>query len=285
MPIPALISAGAAIAGNIANNVASKRQNERNHAHDMEVMEYQNMINQSNLMSQRKYDSPYEQRLRLQQAGVNPFTAMEQIKPDVGANSSPLTPQNTPNSFVPFNFDFSGATDFLTKLYEFKQQEKLKKSDQQHDLKKIEQTFENQMSLQNAQQAHEMIKLNTQINADMNELLQTQNFEGNQNKLMREHQLMMQKRSERLQKDIAVLADYLSFETQSMLMKQQNEFTMNQAERDFYNKWRLENQRYYNDFNKMKYQEEKIDKRSRRGVSVGVNAGKFGDYGFHYDDY
>lgn len=284
MPIPALISAGAAIAGNIANNVASKRQNERNHAHDMEVMEYQNMINQSNLMSQRKYDSPYEQRLRLQQAGVNPFTAMEQIKPDVGANSSPLTPQNTPNSFVPFNFDFSGATDFLTKLYEFKQQEKLKKSDQQHDMKKIEQTFENQMSLQNAQQAHEMIKLNTQITADMNELLQTQNFEGNQNKLMREHQLMMAKRSEQLQKDIAVLADYLSFETQSMLYNQQNEFTKNQAERDFNYKWRLENQRFFNDYTKMKYEQKKIDERSKRGVETGVQIGPF-EFGYHYADY
>lgn len=285
MPIPALISAGAAVAGNIANNVASKRQNERNHAHDMEVMEYQNMINQSNLLSQRKYDSPYEQRLRLQQAGVNPFTAMEQIKPDVGANSSPLTPQNTPNSFVPFNFDFSGATDFLTKLYEFKQQEKLKKSDQSHDMKKIEKTFDNQMTLQNAQQAHEMIKLNTQINADMNELLQTQNFEGNQNKLMREHQLMMQKRSEKLQKDIAVLADYLSFETQSMLYNQQNEFTKNQAERDFNNKLKLQIDQNLADYEKMKYQEDKIDKRSRRGVEYGIDAGLLGKWGFHYGDY
>lgn len=285
MPIPAIISAAAAVGSNIANNIAARRNNERQRQHDLDVMQYQNMINQSNLISQRNYDNPNEQRLRLQQAGMNPFTAMESIKPDTGSSASPITAQNTPSSFVPYNFDFSGATDFLTKMAEFKQQDKVQNKEHSHDLTKVQKMFDNQMSLQSAQQVHEMIKLNTQITADMNELLQTQNFEGNQNKLMRDHQLMMQKRSEQLQKDIAVLADYLSFETQSMLQSQQNEFTKNQSERDFQNKWKLENQRFTNEFIKTKFQEDKIDKRSKRGVEYGINAGLLGDWGFHYSDY
>lgn len=149
------LTAGANAVGagiNVRNQRAINKQNL-----DFAQRQQTNQIAYQNaaVASQRQYDSPLEQRKRLQQAGVNPFTATDMLQSDVGISSDTPSAMSGNAAYTPVNLDFSSVMQCFQDLA--KSNNDLELQANQHKHEKDMQTSSNtyDKNKQRAQFAHE----------------------------------------------------------------------------------------------------------------------------------
>lgn len=121
----ALISAGGSLLGNLFGNSAQKQANkltykmfqEGNQFNREERIAAQNWQKQM-LDYQNAYNTPLEQRKRMQEAGYNPY--LSQISPNLsaGASSSPQASSSGAGSIGAYKPDMSGISQAANMLYQ-----------------------------------------------------------------------------------------------------------------------------------------------------------------------
>lgn len=150
----ALISAGGSLLGNLFGNSAQKQANkltykmfqEGNQFNREERIAAQNWQKQM-LDYQNAYNTPLEQRKRMQEAGYNPY--LSQISPNLsaGASSSPQASSAGAGSIGAYKPDLSGISQAANMLYQSPLQrtqvDKIYSDKELNEAKAIGQTIEN----------------------------------------------------------------------------------------------------------------------------------------------
>lgn len=150
----ALISAGGSLLGNLFGNSAQKQANkltykmfqEGNQFNREERISAQNWQKQM-LDYQNAYNTPLEQRKRMQDAGYNPY--LSQIAPNLsaGASSSPQASSAGAGSIGAYKPDMSGISQAANMLYQSPLQrtqvDKIYSDKELNEAKTIGQTIEN----------------------------------------------------------------------------------------------------------------------------------------------
>lgn len=118
--IGSIINTAANVGMGIYNRQREDQNNINNRHHAMQMQNFMTAQNRANAISVMQYNDPKEQRARLESAGVNPFTAIDNLNAGDGqlptsANVAPAQAQ-----FTPVNIDFSSVADALMKLDEMK---------------------------------------------------------------------------------------------------------------------------------------------------------------------
>ena len=150
----ALISAGGSLLGNLFGNSAQKQANkltykmfqEGNQFNREERIAAQNWQKQM-LDYQNAYNTPLEQRKRMQEAGYNPY--LSQISPNLsaGASSSPQASSSGAGSIGAYKPDMSGISQAANMLYQNPlmrtQVDKIYSDKEYNEAKTVGQTIEN----------------------------------------------------------------------------------------------------------------------------------------------
>lgn len=123
MPIPALIAAGAAIAGSVIGAAANSNSADKQLAANKELWEMNNA-----------YNTPENQVKRLRQAGINPQLAMANGMLGSGNSSSPASSYERPT------YDFSPMSEGISKSVQLFQEKRV----QDAQIDKMNQEAENQ---------------------------------------------------------------------------------------------------------------------------------------------
>lgn len=118
--IGSIINTAANVGMGIYNRQQENQNNILNRQHAFQMQNFMMSQNRANAMSVMQYNNPYEQRKRLESAGVNPFSAVGMIDAGNGEMPSPANVSPHAGVYTPVNIDFSGIANALLRLDEMK---------------------------------------------------------------------------------------------------------------------------------------------------------------------
>lgn len=118
LAIPA-ISAGTNIAGNVINGALNARQNRLNRMHSEHMYRMERQDNLADWHMQNEYNSPEQQMLRFQKAGLNKNLIYGQTSQAAPVRSADM---KAPSQVAP-QIDLSGVTSGLLSYYDIQQKE------------------------------------------------------------------------------------------------------------------------------------------------------------------
>lgn len=158
-------------AGNAVINAMNQRAQRRFIDQERKnAIELQNLANGQNLAfanSQNTYNDPLEQRKRMERAGVNPFTAMENISPNTAADIADSSSAYSPASYSPIQLDFNNVASAIAKMDEMKFTSDEARANRDHAKEMLSQQI--LVQLVEMMNANEEAKKNRQHDEDMAE--------------------------------------------------------------------------------------------------------------------